>query len=357
MTRPPQIWSSSAIALWVGFTGARASRYRRLAAVPTSTWRRRFWMPLFIGTHVPTRLLRLSALNLSTLNSYGWLITVSMRSTLHLSYILIQLRRMRCLILRRSGRFLAALLSPSARKRLCDDVTSARPGREHPPPPTTREARAQPLRHSEVIDAQERVFVAEVADAPLVELPRQPFPPVQIDLNLEGKPALEPYVHEPELGVDQVEVEVEAPPLAGNDPSLDAGEGVGHLQRREYAHQTLRDAVSLRDRSGEIVLPAHDPLLVDEWTPRLAKAGNRHARRLLIEASWHYRHHPSTLSLRKRREGQPARIVAIADRAMLRLHRRFNRMLERGKPRPKVVVAVARELTGFIWAAMRNHAA
>jgi hypothetical protein len=42
---------------------------------------------------------------------------------------------------------------------------------------------------------------------------------------------------------------------------------------------------------------------------------------------------------------------------MLRLHRRFNRMLERGKPRPTVVVAVARELTGFIGAAMRNHAA
>ncbi len=39
---------------------------------------------------------------------------------------------------------------------------------------------------------------------------------------------------------------------------------------------------------------------------------------------------------------------------MTRLHRRFNRMIERGKPRPKVVVAVARELTGFIWAAMRH---
>jgi len=94
-----------------------------------------------------------------------------------------------------------------------------------------------------------------------------------------------------------------------------------------------------------------------EHRGEITKAGNRHARRLLIEASWHYRHHPSALSLRKRREGQPARIVAIADRAMLRLHRRFNRMLERGKPRPKIVVAVARELTGFIWAAMRNHAA
>jgi hypothetical protein len=46
-------------------------------------------------------------------------------------------------------------------------------------------------------------------------------------------------------------------------------------------------------------------------------------------------------------------VIAIADRAMHRLHRRFNRMLERGKERPKVVVAVARELTGFVWAALR----
>ena len=42
---------------------------------------------------------------------------------------------------------------------------------------------------------------------------------------------------------------------------------------------------------------------------------------------------------------------------MKRLHRRFNRLLERGKPRPKVAVAIARELTGFIWAAMRQFQA
>jgi transposase len=86
-------------------------------------------------------------------------------------------------------------------------------------------------------------------------------------------------------------------------------------------------------------------------------AGNRHVRRLMVEASWHYRHRPSTLSLTKRRQGQPPRVVAIADKAMQRLHRRFTRMLERGKPRPKVVVAIARELTGFVWAAMRQQAA
>lgn len=85
----------------------------------------------------------------------------------------------------------------------------------------------------------------------------------------------------------------------------------------------------------------------------ITKAGNSHARRLLIEAAWHYRHRPSTASLKQRRQGQPARVVALADKAMHRLHRRFNRLLAKGKPRPKVAVAVARELTGFIWAALR----
>jgi hypothetical protein len=49
--------------------------------------------------------------------------------------------------------------------------------------------------------------------------------------------------------------------------------------------------------------------------------------------------------------------VALADRAMHRLHRRFVRLTERGKARPKIVVAIARELTGFVWAAMRQRSA
>ena len=89
----------------------------------------------------------------------------------------------------------------------------------------------------------------------------------------------------------------------------------------------------------------------------ITKTGNCHVRRLLIEAAWHYRHRPNVRSLEIRRRGQPPHVIALADRAMQRLHRRFNRLLERGKPRPKVVVAIARELTGFIWAAMRPQAA
>jgi hypothetical protein len=45
--------------------------------------------------------------------------------------------------------------------------------------------------------------------------------------------------------------------------------------------------------------------------------------------------------------------VALADKAMYRLNRRFNRLLAKGKPRSKAVVAVARELAGFIWATLR----
>jgi transposase len=85
----------------------------------------------------------------------------------------------------------------------------------------------------------------------------------------------------------------------------------------------------------------------------ITKAGNRHARRLLIEASWHYRHLPNPAGLRKRRLGQPAEVVAMADKAMQRLYRRYKRMSEKGKPTPKIVVAIARELAGFIWATLR----
>jgi transposase len=89
----------------------------------------------------------------------------------------------------------------------------------------------------------------------------------------------------------------------------------------------------------------------------ITKAGNRHARRLLIEAAWHYRHQPNPQGLRRRRQAQPAEVIAIADRAMYRLNRRFNRMLAKGKPAGKTVVAVARELAGFVWAALHSKAA
>ena len=85
----------------------------------------------------------------------------------------------------------------------------------------------------------------------------------------------------------------------------------------------------------------------------ITRAGNHHVRRLLIQAAWHHRHKPRVgVDLRQRRQGQSPQIVALADRAQRRLCRRFRRMQARGKHSTKIVVAVARELVGYLWAAL-----
>lgn len=88
----------------------------------------------------------------------------------------------------------------------------------------------------------------------------------------------------------------------------------------------------------------------------ITKTGNTHVRRVLVEAAWSYRHRPAvSASLRKRRQGQPPAVIAIADRAQLRLHRRYYHLKEGyQKPHNVVTVAIARELVGFIWAVL-NH--
>jgi transposase len=87
----------------------------------------------------------------------------------------------------------------------------------------------------------------------------------------------------------------------------------------------------------------------------ITKTGSRHARRLLVEAAWHYRKTPSRgATLQRRQDGQPANIVAISWQAQQRLHRVWSRLAEqRGKRRTIVAVAVARELAGFCWALAR----
>jgi transposase len=91
---------------------------------------------------------------------------------------------------------------------------------------------------------------------------------------------------------------------------------------------------------------------------RITKTGNTLVRRVLIEASWHYQHRPGVgPGLAARRKGQPARVIAIADNAQQRLCRRFRRLTAKDKPAAKVVVAVARELAGFIWAVLQSPAA
>ena len=89
----------------------------------------------------------------------------------------------------------------------------------------------------------------------------------------------------------------------------------------------------------------------------ITKAGNGHVRKLLVESAWHARHKPAVpVALRKRREGQPPEVVAMADVAQQRLHRRYWHLVQRGKPNTVAATAVARELAGFVWAALRTVA-
>jgi transposase len=102
------------------------------------------------------------------------------------------------------------------------------------------------------------------------------------------------------------------------------------------------------------VVPGEDSTGDKQRRGRITKMGNALVRRVLVEASWHYQHRPAVgRALTARRTGQPARVIAIADKAQQRLCRRFRRMLAAHKPAPKVAVAVARELAGFIWAALQ----
>ena len=84
----------------------------------------------------------------------------------------------------------------------------------------------------------------------------------------------------------------------------------------------------------------------------ITKAGSKHARRLLVEASHHYARPPKVSGdLRRRQDGQDPRVCEIAWRAQRRLHGRWVHLRVRAKPAGKVAVACARELACFIWEA------
>lgn len=84
---------------------------------------------------------------------------------------------------------------------------------------------------------------------------------------------------------------------------------------------------------------------------RITKSGNAHLRRVLGEAAWCYRYRPAIKGkIRKRQEGQSPKIQDIAWRAQDRLHRKYVKMISRGKHHNVAVTSVARELLGFAWA-------
>jgi transposase len=84
----------------------------------------------------------------------------------------------------------------------------------------------------------------------------------------------------------------------------------------------------------------------------ITKAGNSHCRHVLVQAAWAYRHPPRVgRALKARQADVPAATVALSWKAQHRLHTVYKRLAaKRGKH--VAVVAVARELIGFLWAAI-----
>ncbi len=88
---------------------------------------------------------------------------------------------------------------------------------------------------------------------------------------------------------------------------------------------------------------------------KITKCGNGRARRLLIEGAQTYKHKANiSTELQKRQEGLSKEIVDIAWQAQLRLCRRYQRLMQKGKHRNVVVTAIAREMIAYIWAISRE---
>jgi len=84
----------------------------------------------------------------------------------------------------------------------------------------------------------------------------------------------------------------------------------------------------------------------------ITKTGSTLARRMLVESAWQYAREPRIgATLVNRQAGQPDHILQISNRAQQRLHHLYTRMRARGKQHNVTIVAVARELSCFLWAA------
>jgi transposase len=102
------------------------------------------------------------------------------------------------------------------------------------------------------------------------------------------------------------------------------------------------------------LVPREDSSGTRERRGAITKAGNAHCRHVLVQAAWAYRHAPALgHALRLRQAGQPAAVVAHSWKAQHRLHQLYRRVRAR-RSDAVAVVAVARELVGFLWHVMRQ---
>jgi len=88
----------------------------------------------------------------------------------------------------------------------------------------------------------------------------------------------------------------------------------------------------------------------------ITKAGNTHARRLLVESAWSYRFPPrQTAHMKRKAKNASEKAKQISWKAQKRLCGRYRSLIESGKNSKVTTVAVARELTGFFWDIARHE--
>jgi transposase len=93
------------------------------------------------------------------------------------------------------------------------------------------------------------------------------------------------------------------------------------------------------------LVPSEHSSGASERKGSITKTGNAHVRRILVEASWHYRRRPFVgETLKKRSQGQPAEVLSSAWATQVRLNSKYWRLVGKGKRSTVAVVAVAREL-------------
>ncbi|MDF2772900.1 MAG: transposase family protein, partial [Geminicoccaceae bacterium] len=157
----------------------------------------------------------------------------------------------------------------------------------------------------------------------------------------------------------RLEALVLAPALRAAVTTLGAFRGID-------AHAALVLGVEVRDwrrftkgtqPMAYVGLVPREDSSAEERRGSITKMGNSHCRHVLVQAAWAYRHPPRVgQGLKARQAGADARVVALSWKAQHRLHRLYKRLA--AKRGAKVaVVAVARELVGFLWAAMTLPAA
>jgi transposase len=164
--------------------------------------------------------------------------------------------------------------------------------------------------------------------------------------------------------LDSIDAEITAAaalePLAGPVAYLRCFRGIDTLAAATIAAETCDFARFARASSFMAftgLVPSEHSSGASSHHGSITKTGNRHIRRVLVEAAWAYRHRPAVgIELAQRLKGQPAEVAAYAWAAQCRLHGTYRKLAATKGPN-KAVVAVARELSGFVWGLMTEQIA